>query len=411
MKFDKTTDLKAIPTLPSGGKSDEIIFDETLPGFGLRIRDSGNRSWVLQVRIRGRSRRFTLGTFERFKPAVARQAAEKLFAEVLLGGDPAAKEEAARREQSHTMLATAKLFLDAREGELRETTAKELRRYLTGAAYFTALHRAPLATIARKDISAAIARIANANGRVTAVRARAAISSLFRWSMQMGLIEANPVIGSAAPKAPPPRERVLSPDEIAAVWRACGDDDFGCIVRLLILLGQRRSEIGGMRWSSELDLDKAEWRLPSERVKTHRAHLVPLSPMAVAILRSIPRQDDRDLVFGGSDRGFVNWSRAKADLDRRLGDSVKSWRLHDLRRSVATHMADAGVAPWVIEQALNHQGGHKGGLAGVYNHSRYEREVAIALTQWADYVRVLVEGGARKIVPMPRRARAEAEAS
>ena len=227
----------------------------------------------------------------------------------------------------------------------------------------------------------------------------------------MGLIEANPVIGSAAPKAPPPRERVLSPDEIAAVWRACGDDDFGCIVRLLILLGQRRSEIGGMRWSSELDLDKAEWRLPSERVKTHRAHLVPLSPMAVAILRSIPRQDDRDLVFGGSDRGFVNWSRAKADLDRRLGDSVKSWRLHDLRRSVATHMADAGVAPWVIEQALNHQGGHKGGLAGVYNHSRYEREVAIALTQWADYVRVLVEGGARKIVPMPRRARAEAEAS
>jgi integrase len=110
---------------------------------------------------------------------------------------------------------------------------------------------------------------------------------------------------------------------------------------------------------------------------------------------------NRDCLFGErSIGGFTLWAYAKAALDTRLGDKVKAWTLHDLSRSCATHMADIGVQPYIIEQVLNHQSGHKAGPAGIYNRSSYEREVKAALALWSEYVRTLVEGGERKIVPM-----------
>ena len=107
----------------------------------------------------------------------------------------------------------------------------------------------------------------------------------------------------------------------------------------------------------------------------------------------------RDQLFGErSDLGFTQWG-AERDLDARLGESVKPWTLHDLRRTAATGMADIGVQPHIIEAALNHISGHKVGVAGIYNRSSYEREVRNALALWADHVRAIVEGGARRVLP------------
>jgi hypothetical protein len=124
-------------------------------------------------------------------------------------------------------------------------------------------------------------------------------------------------------------------------------------------------------------------------------------PMALAIIRSVPRMASRDQLFGErAPEGFTTWGKSKAELDRRCG--VENWHLHDLRRSTATGMADIGVAPHIVEQILNHRSGHKGGIAGIYNKSRYDREVRPALALWEDHLRSVVDGGERKVIPLPQ---------
>ena len=231
--------------------------------------------------------------------------------------------------------------------------------------------------------------------------ARSALSAMFVWAMKTGTAQHNPLIGAYAPDIAPSRDRVLTDSELSAVWRACGDDDLGRIVRLLILTGCRRQEVGGMSWD-EFDRERGLWTIPGTRTKNHRPHALPLLAAAWEIIDAIPHRTDREQLFGDrADRGFAGWHLAKQRLDQRLGDAVAPWGLHDLRRSVATKMADIGVQPHVIEAVLNHAGGHKGGVAGIYNRSTYERDMRGALALWVDYLSTLAEGGARTILNFP----------
>jgi len=164
------------------------------------------------------------------------------------------------------------------------------------------------------------------------------------------------------------------------VARAC-DDPFSDVVRLLLLTGQRRTEIGSLRWS-EIDLARKMIVLPAERTKNSRFHELPLSAQALAIIERLPRRNSSDYLFGT--RGFAHWERAKAALDQRL--RIAPFRLHDLRRSCATGMGELGVLPHVIEQALNHVSGAKAGVAGVYNRSKMTDAVREGLQRWADHL-------------------------
>jgi integrase len=216
--------------------------------------------------------------------------------------------------------------------------------------------------------------------------------------MGNGLAEVNPIIGTLKPQDAEPRSRVLSDEELAAIWHASGNDAYGRVIKLLILTGARRGEIGGMRWS-ELDLDRAIWTIPPQRTKNKKPHALPLMASTLDIIAGVPRRVSRDHLFGTrSAVGLRHW-HAKASLDERLGEALGPWRLHDIRRSVATRMADLGVMPHVIEAVLNHHGDHRGGVSGIYNRSSYERDVKAALALWDDHVRTLVEGIERKILP------------
>jgi integrase len=188
------------------------------------------------------------------------------------------------------------------------------------------------------------------------------------------------------------------------------DSDYGEIVKLLILTGQRREEIGALR-CSEVDLEETVIMLPPDRTKNGRPHEVPLSPPALAILKSHTARAGRDFLFGdgprnGSDRqgGFQGWSKSKATLDKQA--AIGSWRLHDVRRTVATRMAELGVQPHVIEAVLNHISGHKAGVAGVYNRSSYAAEKRAALELWGKHVQLLIDGGkyGERVVKFPGRA-------
>jgi integrase len=263
------------------------------------------------------------------------------------------------------------------------------------------LHSLALDQITRKDVASRLNRISLDSSSIVAGRARAQLSALFSWALAHGLCEANPVVGTLAPKGGQPRERVLDDSELARIWRACGDDDHGRCIRLLILTGCRRAEVGGMAWS-EIDFERGVWTLPANRSKNGRAHTLPLLPAMLAVIKDMPRLVSRDQLFGQRANGFTGWSRGKPELDQRAG--LQNWTVHDVRRSVATKLADIGVLPHVIEQILNHRSGHRAGPAGIYNRSSYEREVRAALALWHDHLRTLVAGGERKILQLPQSA-------
>jgi integrase len=199
----------------------------------------------------------------------------------------------------------------------------------------------------------------------------------------------NPVAGTNNPGPAVARNRVLSDSELATVWNACSDNEGGRIVKLLILTGARRDEVGGMCWA-ELNRDNSTWTIPASRTKNRREHTLTLPSRAWSIIEATPRRQSNDRLFGRGARGFNNFHKVKTVLDACC--QIAPWRSHDLRRTVATRMADIGIQPHVIEQVLNHQSGHKAGVAGVYNRSAYTRDVKHALDIWADHVASIVSG-------------------
>jgi integrase len=379
-------------TIPEG-KTESIVFDDAMAGFGVRLRAGGKRTWIAQYRLGNKQRRLTLGTLETLDETEARRRAKTALSKVHLGHDPQMEKSERRTQASVTLGSVADTYLTYAEGSLKPRSYLEVKRHLK--QHWAPLAERGLAGLARTDISARLTSIASDNGPFAANRARAALSALFSWAIGEGIANDNPVAGTNKATEEISRDRVLSHDELRFAWDLAGAGDFGSIVRLLILTGQRREEIGGMLWS-ELDLDAALWSIGKDRTKNGLQHDVPLSPPAVAILRGIPRRDDRDLVFGSSNGPFQGWSNAKAALDARMtaalsgkkGDAskLKPWRLHDIRRTVATRLGDLGVLPHVVEAILNHISGHRAGVAGIYNRAIYAAEKREALDKWAESI-------------------------
>jgi integrase len=247
------------------------------------------------------------------------------------------------------------------------------------------LAKLSLAQIDRRKIAMLLGQIEDASGAVSRNRARSALSAFFAWCVTEGLLDTNPVAGTAKANENGSRERVLTRDELRKVFRSLDASPFDDVVRMLLLTGQRRNEIGKLQWS-EINLARGMIVLAPDRTKNGRQHEVPLSQQAKAILEHQPRRNSSAFVFG--DSGNHDWDRGKARLDGKAG--IAPWTLHDLRRTCATGMAELGVQPHIIEAVLNHVSGHKGGVAGVYNRARYEAEMRTALQRWADHLDQIV---------------------
>jgi integrase len=376
--------------LGTGGK-DRIWFDDDVPGFGLRVRDTGSRSWIYQYKIKGKTRRLVLGQATAIKPARAREIAGELHAKVRLGGDPAAEKRAHIERSSHTFGALVQQYLAARRngGQLR--TMSQIERYLEISA--APFDKMPVDSIDRRAVAGRLAAVEEASGAVTANRFRSALSAMFTWAIKEGLAASNPVAGTNK-RSEQARDRVLSEEEIRLVWRALPDSDYGVIVKLLFLTGQRRDEIAALRWH-EIDSKTSVIILPRERTKNGRPHIIPLAPTARTLLADISVREGREFAFGKNAGPFSDWSHRKKKLDNAIAENGKPllpWTIHDIRRTVATGMADIGVQPHIIEAVLNHVSGHKGGIAGVYNRANYAAEKAAALARWDEHVTCLVEG-------------------
>jgi len=384
------------------GAADKIFFDDGLSGFGLRLREGGKRTWIAQYRVGTKQRRVTLGTVENLDATEARRRAKDMLSKVHLGGDPQSEKAARRAEAALTLGSVIDAYL-ARyaEKKLKPSTLDDVRRYLK--RHWASLSKMPARTITRAEVAARLGDIAEESGGYAANRARAALNALYAWAIGEGLTDVNPVVGANKPADEKPRDRVLTTAELESVWNKAGEGDFGAIVRLLILTGQRREEAAAMTWD-ELDLDRALWRIGGDRTKNKRPHDVPLSAQALAVLGGLEKRDGRALVFGSREGPFSGWSKAKAALDGRMQDLTgragAPWRLHDLRRTVATGMADLGIQPHVIEAVLNHISGHKAGVAGVYNRASYANEKRQALDMWGAYVETVAKRHKSNILPL-----------
>lgn len=252
----------------------------------------------------------------------------------------------------------------------------------------------PLPKITRPDIVTVFDRrpdeqIANRRNVVAVLR------RLFRWAASRGDIQSSPMEGMETPPPVRARNRWLRDSELASVWthmaachRCCGP-----IVRLPIITGQRREEVMGLQWE-ELDRNACEWSLPAERTKNDEPNTVPLNALAITELDNVARGEKwprRGRVFPTSTgAGFTAYSKGKAKLDQRLAEDAEgpilAWRLHDLRRTLATGFQRLGVRFEVTEAVLNHAGGSRSGVAGIYQRHDWRDEKRGALRDWNDHV-------------------------
>ena len=374
-----------------------MVWDDDVPGFGVRVRDTKkSASYFFQYRIGAKQRRMNLGRCSAIDPSVARKQAAKLHADVVHGKDPAGAKAENRSRASETFGQCVETFLKWQGPQVRDTTFADIQRHLR--KNLSPLHGLHIANVDRRAIAKQLSDLATI-APVQANRTRASLSRFFNWAMGEGLADSNTAQLTNKLDEGGARDRVLSEKEIKSIWAALPANDFGDILRLLLLTGQREREIADLRWD-EIDFERGVIELPGERTKNHRRHIVPLSATARAILQARLRQQDRELVFGNGEGGFSGWSKAKTRLD----DAVKipPWRIHDLRRTCATQMAELGVQPHVIEAVLNHVSGHKAGVAGSYNRASFEAEKTTALTLWADHVAAIAAGRKAKVVPLKR---------
>ena len=373
---------------PDGG----WLWDIEVKGFGARRQVDGV-FYYLRYRLGGAQRVKSIGRHgSPWTPDTARSKAKEKLGKVAAGADPFVEE--AKVRAAETFGGELIRYLSRKRAAMKPRAFAEVERHLMNHA--KPLHRMRLGEIDRRTVALRLAEIEEASGPVARNRVRSSLSALFAWAITEGFIETNPVTGTAKAEEGGGRERVLSPTELAEIWAAFEDDQFGDIVKLLILTGQRREEIGGLRWS-EVDFKRGLIVLPPARTKNKRLHEIPLSALARAILKRQTRH--RDFVFGIGKGGFSGWSDCKARLDQRVlaerqdakpkAKPLLEWRLHDLRRTAATQMAELGVLPHIVEAILNHVSGHRAGVAGIYNRAKYEVEMREALERWADHVRAI----------------------
>ena len=362
-------------------KSEIIAFDDLFPGFGVRVRAGGSRRFVYQYKLNGHNRRVT---FKEANVKRARAAAQILAAKVTLGADPALEKEAAHDAAGDTFKRCLDQYLGRPQGRRRESTLQEIRRHLE--RNLAPLHRLHIKAIDRRRVADELMRITAENGAIESNRTRASLSAFLNWCIGEGYVDVN-VAAQTNKHEEIARSRVLSDAELRAIWRALPEQgDYGDLIRLLILTGQRLREVANLSWL-EVDLDKAILTLPPSRTKNHREHVVPLSAPALAILQERTR-GDRELVFGTGAHGFGGFSRRKRELDERAKLKA-AWVVHDIRRSVATGLAKL-VQPHIVECVLGHVGGFRAGIASTYNLHAYEDEKRNALDLWGKHVMALV---------------------
>jgi integrase len=368
------------------GKKDILVFDDEQTGLGVRVTAGGGKSFLAQYRHAGEKRRIPLGSCSAISLAHARNAVRAIMGDVAKGLDPASDR---KRKAAHDALTLEALLGQWERLNLTDRRERYAAEAIRALRYAFASHlKMPAAELNRSAVVRVLDGVVNDGKNAMASRTAAYGRACYQWAVKRGSLSTNPF--HALPLTPmTKRERVLTDEELRAVWEATErPGSFNPIVRILILTGQRREEVAGMTWS-DVAGDLSTWTIPGARAKNGAAHLVPLSSQAQTILRAAPHIEGNDLVFPGLRGPFNGFSTAKEALDKARG--VNDWRLHDLRRSLATGLQKLGVRLEVTEAVLNHVSGSRAGVVGIYQRHNWADEKRAALDAWGAHVAALID--------------------
>jgi len=376
VQFTDTT----IRAFPAPNKGQSYFWDEKLRGFGIRVSDKGTRTFLVLI---GSGRRQTLGRYPLLTLADARTEAKRLLAEKTLG----------KIRPTHIA------FDDAKAGFLKEceqrTKPRTLRDYTRLLNRHYPFGRKSIAAITAQDIAAILKKLSNVPSERH--HAYTAARAFFRYCVREHIIETNPLDRIAVLPPNSSRERVLSPGELAKALKLALADrsPFETIVSLLILTGQRRSEIAGLQWDW---INRGEFTitLPPEITKNKREHTFPIGRFGLSIIESVPRRNSPYLfpaarLVSEDTTVFNGWGKPKAAFDKKL--SITSWTLHDLRRTLRTEWAKLRISKEIAERYINHISGEHSGINAIYDRYKYLPEMREAVELWEQHLQTLLAQG------------------
>lgn len=368
---------KKIASIKASDKRQEF-WDISLQGFGLRTTPTGRKTYFVMCRDNGKQRRITIGQYPIISLAEAREVAREKLRLVSLGLPLEQK-----KKETISLEQVFNSFIEIYVKNKRDWKRSEARLRNTLIKKYGAID---IREITRKDIISLLDSIVARGAPVQANRVHAGARKFFNWCVERGYIESSPMLHISKPTEEIPRDRFLYDDELKKIWLEVENMPypFGPIFQLLILTGQRRSEVSDMRWN-EVDFKNKSWTIPKERSKNGRANSVPLTNQAITILETLPKFLHSDFVFSTTGRTSVSgFGKVKNRLDKATG--VQDWVTHDIRRTVTSGMAKLKIPPHIVEKILNHTSETFSGVAGVYNRYGYDDEKREALQAWENYI-------------------------
>jgi integrase len=385
-----------------------ISGDASLPGsFGLRVTGNGVKSWIIMFRIDSKQQFRKIAGYPSVSLSEARSMARGALMSVGQGIDPIKAKAAEKREiaKIKTVSEASEIFIE-RHVKKKNRSWQEVERVFN-VYVLPKLGDRALPTVGPGDIHGLLDELIDAGHPYMANRLFAHTRKFFNWCAERQWINEPPTKNIKQPADEEARDRILGGDEIKLFWLACDDLGwpFGPFLKLLLLTGQRRNEVAGMKWQ-DIDLDLAVWTLQKEATKSKRQHAVPLSKPVITLILSGPHTGE--YVFSTTGKTPVSgFSKAKLRLDAIIGEllvgqgddeALPAWRFHDIRRTAASGMAEIGIAPHVIEKVLNHSTGQISGVAAIYNRHEYLREKTEALNAWARAVDQIVQPTENNVV-------------
>ena len=391
------------------GESRDERWDDGLPGFGLRISPKGLKSFILFYRVGGKrgavQRLIKLGTYGRdMTPDEARRKAGRWLNAARDGQDPYGDIDEAAKSDTFKDVAAKFIELYVKPNKRPRSIAEDTR--IINRELVPKWGSRRIGEITGRHVTKLLDDVAARPAPVMANRTLAVARRLFKWAAARHALVQIPTDGIEPPGKETKRDRVLADAEIRLVWQASDTlaQPFGSFIKVLILTGQRRGEVAGMRWVDlDLEGDEPVWTLPREATKADRLHTVPLSPQAVELIKPLPRIKGGFVFDSGRrrvGRPVAGFSKTKRDLDEGIkgapgAEIPDPWTLHDIRRSAASGMARLNVAPHILSRVLNQAPSSAEGVTAIYNRHAYEAEKRHALTSWAAHVERIVAGKPR----------------
>lgn len=381
-------------------------WDAQEPGLILKVNQGGSKAWSVRYRAKGRYRRFKIGSYPIKGLSEARRGAKRILSAIQSGADPQADRLKERMEgKALTLKGLIAEFTNHPSRKKQKKWKQEKRVFENHIP--AALAKRTVEEVSRMDFVNLLDDIGQQKPG-SARELHKYLKVMFAWALNRERIKVSPVETIRRPSGNEPRQRTLKDWEIAALWPVWLDMGypFGDWLRLLLITGQRRSEVAQIRWR-DIDMDRATWTIPvaaNMANKPKREHEVPLSKMAIEILSPILRIGGPYVFTSNGKTHIQGFSKSKAEIDKIISEQrsrdglepLEKWWIHDLRRTVATGLGNLGIAPHIGELVQNRVSGQLAGVVRTYNRAKYEREKRLALDAWAKHLEETISGKTAK---------------